>query len=149
MNQLEILSDQLREFITRTYPDYSNSERESIKAEHQLPLDNPEFGIFNFCKVAYSPTSFVVMLQNNDLKLSHLNKIVKLINHLYSIFGKDDYEYEDFDYDVLSEIVDDDEEEYIEDVRRIWKENFDNNCTCVLDISFQENNALFIINFEM
>ena len=147
MNQLEILSPTLNEFIVRNYPDY-NGDRSIIKHEYEVPLEIPEFDIFTSCKVVFSSTNFVVMLQSNELKLFHLNKLIKLISKLTAFFGSDDYDNNDFAFSDLEELFDN-EDDYISSITRLWKEKFDNNCTCALDISLEDCNALFIIDFDV
>lgn len=147
MNQLEILSEHLQNIITRKYPDY-NGDKSQINQVDEIILEDPEFGIFDSVTLAFSPTSFNLMFNNENLQLSHLHLIIKLVNKLASFYGLDDSDEGGFRYKDL-ETISDDEDEYIPSIIRIWKDSFDNSCTSSIDISFQDNSAFFVICFDM
>lgn len=146
-NQLEALSEYLQNIITRKFPDYSGNTSQINQVE-DIFLENPEFGIFESVKLAFSPTSFNLIFDNKNLQLSHLHLIISLVNNLASFFGLDDHDEGPFRYKDL-ETTSDDDEEYTPDIIRIWRDSFDNSCVSSLHISFQDNSAFFVIAFDM
>lgn len=142
-NQLEVLSEELQNAITRKWP---NNDKNEINESYTIELNRLEFGLFKTCLISFTSTSATFVLNNDELKLSDLNLIIIFVNKLVSFYGRDDYDYESVNY---SDLEGTDEEDYYPDITRYWESRFDNNCTCALNVMFEDNSATFLITFDL